>query len=195
MSTNDLEQVAAGLESFDALYAEFGGDAVKFFEHSMSFTDGPDDHGLFAKLEQFAQSRGIEVLDYIPGNHRAMMDKETLTGLYSPSEKFIYVRPAMSPRQRVRTLAHELGHALDPQATGALELAFFGPQRAETFAEGVASLVMKHFGYSTRTSELYLSGYDVTPRLLRQQAPGIVAAANTLIDAVGNFDEGYQVAA
>jgi antirestriction protein ArdC len=66
------------------------------------YGDGPE--GAFAELVQVAQSFGFSVEDYL-------FDDET-NGDCSHALQRIRIRATLAPMHRVKTLAHELGHAL-----------------------------------------------------------------------------------
>lgn len=65
------------------------------------------------KLLEHAEHLGVRVEDdhahrLLPGDH----------GGWFPNERLIVVRPTLGPRNRIHTLAHELGHAAHSDPAG-----------------------------------------------------------------------------
>jgi hypothetical protein len=106
--------------------------------------DGDDPAGLFAHLIEVANSIGFTVEDAeLPGS---------VNGDCSHSEHRIRVEITNSPAQRVKTLAHEIGHAL-------LHEKYDNRPLAEMEAESTAYVVCKALGLDTSD---YSFGYVAT---------------------------------
>jgi len=105
---------------------------------------GEDPAGLFLRLTGVAQALGFQVkLDELP---------DGLNGNCSHLEHLIRVRSANSPAQRVKTLAHEIAHAI-------LHETFTNRGLAELEAESTAYVVCNALGLDTSG---YSLGYVAT---------------------------------
>ena len=105
---------------------------------------GEDPAGLFLRLTGVAQALGFQVkLDELP---------DGLNGDCSHLEHRIRVRSANSPAQRVKTLAHEIAHAI-------LHETFTNRGLAELEAESTAYVVCSALGLDTSD---YSLGYVAT---------------------------------
>ena len=133
---------------------------------------------LFERLAKVGESRGFTV------GMDAMADSRA-NGDTAFGDRRIRVRDTLAPSQRVKTLAHELGHALLHEA-GATERAL-----AELEAESVAFIVCQAVGIA---SDEYSFGYvatwmggdaDAAEAALRARGAGISRAARTILDGVG----------
>ena len=104
--------------------------------------DGEDEAGLFAQLRTVAMTLGftVEDTDELP---------EGVNGDCNHDKHRIRVRASNSPVQRVKTLAHELGHGL-------LHEQFDSRSLAELEAESVAFIVCANNGIN---SDDYTFGY------------------------------------
>ena len=109
-------------------------------------------------------------------------------------ERRIRVRDSLEPAQRVKTLAHELGHAL-LHCDGAVDRAL-----AELEAESVAFVVCEAVGID---AGIYSFGYvstwvggdaDAAEAALRASGGRISGAARTVLDAIGEVTEAEDVA-
>ena len=107
--------------------------------------DGDDDGNVFAQLRAVADSLGftVEDTDELPG---------AVNGDCSHELHRIRVRSTNSPVQRVKTLAHELAHAI-------LHEEYDSRPLAELEAESVAFIVCHYLGIS---SDDYSFGYVAT---------------------------------
>lgn len=110
--------------------------------------DGEDEAGLFERLRGVATSIGFMVED--------ADDLDGANGVCTHNDRRIQLLASNSPAQRVKTLAHELGHAIlhapgegRPDSRAVLELE----------AESVAFVVCAAFGI---TSDDYSFGYVAT---------------------------------
>ena len=142
---------------------------------------------LFERLAALGESRGFTV-----GLHP--MDDSRANGDTAFGYRRIRVRDSLAPAQRVKTLAHELGHALlhgDCVIDRAL---------AELEAESVAFIVCEAVGIDAGD---YSFGYittwaggdaDAAEVALRASGGRISGAARTVLDGVGEVNEAEEVA-
>lgn len=135
----------------------FGFKAVRVFDVSQTDGEelpeapivkltGDDTNGAFADLKGFANLLGFTVTltDELPGDANGMCRHLT---------KEIFVKASNAPIQRVKTLAHELGHSLlhDPAHGQTMDRGHM-----ELEAESVAYVVCEHLGIE---SDEYSFGY------------------------------------
>ena len=115
--------------------------------------DGQDDNGIFASLSAYAQSLGyrVETPAEIPGH-------PTANGLCEYGNRCLSVASARSPLQMVKSLTHEIGHALlhEPKPDGTREES---RSLCELEAESVAYVVCQSLGLDTSG---YSFGYVAT---------------------------------
>lgn len=135
---------------------------------------GEDGAELYAALAAVAQAQGV-TLTYDCPPSCAEAD-----GAYLRGSRTIYIKP-QGRLQMVLALAHELAHANDDQ------LAETSRPERETVAEGVAHLVLAHFGLETGAHSFrYIAGWnadqDGRATLLRCMQR-IQRIAGALIDA------------
>jgi hypothetical protein len=142
---------------------------------------------LFERLAAVGESRGFTVELHPIRDSRANGD--TAFG-----DRRIRVRDSLAPAQQVKTLAHELGHAL-LHGDGVIDRAL-----AELEAESVAFLVCEavgidagdySFGYITTWVG---GGADAVEAALRASGGRISRAARTVLDAIGEVTEAEDVA-
>ncbi len=105
-------------------------------------------------------------------------------GFYSPSANEIVIKPGMSEQQTLKTMAHEIGHAVahspdNPTARDKSRAA------KETEAESIAYIVCNHYGIETDAYTFpyigsWSSGMD--DRQLAAQITGIKGSAVSIID-------------
>jgi antirestriction protein ArdC len=109
--------------------------------------EGEDPDGLFEKLIAFASDRGLTI--------ELSSELGPANGLYTFAAKTISIRDDLSPAQRVKTLCHEVAHALlhDRQA------AITDQRGCELEAESVAYVVTSALGID---SSGYSFGYIAT---------------------------------
>ena len=100
--------------------------------------DGEEGAELYSRLARFARAK-FKLVDHEPIENDA-------AGYWKPSTKEIHVDGTLSQLQRVKTLAHELGHAL---AGHGLPGDRTDVRESETIAESVAFLVCDAFGLDT----------------------------------------------
>jgi len=121
----------------------------------------------------FVEARGFRVED---------ADLEKTNGVTSYPKKLVQINLARSPRQRLKTLAHEAAHVV-------LHEPPMNPPRSreecETEAEAAAFLVMAHFGLdSSEYSFPYLAGWGTDQKRLVASLARIEGCADELIAAV-----------
>jgi IrrE N-terminal-like domain len=109
--------------------------------------EGDDPDGLFDRLTALANDRGLSV--------HLVSDLGTANGLYTFLSKTISIRDDLSPAQMVKTLVHEVAHALlhDEQS------AMTDRNGCELEAESVAYVVTSALGID---SSGYSFGYLAT---------------------------------
>jgi len=96
--------------------------------------EGEEGMALYDRLAEIATA---EELTLVRTNQ---LPRESVMGYYEPGERRIVVREA-SPRQMVKTLAHELAHHFGAGTESTLE--------EETMAESCVYVVCAHFGLDT----------------------------------------------
>ena len=128
----------------------------------------------------------VALTPYLPGERN---------GDCTPQTKLIRVRETLSPAQRVKTLAHELAHALLHEDGGV------DRPVAELEAESVAFIVCgSAFGLDTSSYSLgyvatWAGGGREALDALRESAERIAAAARRILDALGSDAEVGEEAA
>jgi antirestriction protein ArdC len=112
-------------------------DGEELAEFDVQALVGEEGAELYRALVAVAAAQGVTLTaQCFPGYEEA-------DGVYSHSARTIYIKP-QAQLAMVVTLAHELAHALDDDRTGPAA-------EAETVAEGVAYLVLNHFGLEAGT--------------------------------------------
>lgn len=120
-------------------------------------------------LEAFAQGERLTV-SYDLGHPRAL-------GAYRPISRTIAIKPDLPPLQRVKTLVHELAHALLHDVTDERH-------SAELEAESAAFLVCHELGLDTSSySFAYLAGWTESVEQLVAAGERASKAANRILDA------------
>jgi antirestriction protein ArdC len=143
---------------------------------------GEDSDNAFPRLVAVAAGRGYAVED-------AELPGET-NGECCPRERRIRIRTGLAPAQRVKTLGHELAHALLHEEGYAVT-----PRPvAELEAESVAYVLCQALGidatnYSLGYVATWAGGGDEARAALRASAQRIQRAAAELIDAVSGGRE------
>ena len=142
--------------------------------------DGDDEGNIFLRLRTVAASLGfsVEDTDELPGG---------VNGDCSHQVHRIRVRTSNSPMQRVKTLAHELGHAL-------LHEQYDNRPLAELEAESVAFIVCANSGIN---SDDYTFGYvanwvgggDEARDAIKASGGRIQRAADTIISMMAGEQE------
>jgi antirestriction protein ArdC len=134
---------------------------------------GEDGAELYDALTRIAEADGLTIT-YTPPKKGS-----NANGTYLPNKQAIYIKE-QARFQMTKTLAHELAHHLDPrlaEATGAEQ---------ETVAEGVAYLVLAHFGLdSSDYTFRYIAGWNGNQdgrETLTRCMERIQKIARTLID-------------
>lgn len=142
--------------------------------------DGDDTSDVYARLLGFAQELGFTVED--------SADLGTANGDCSHDLHRIRVLSTTSPIQRVKTLAHELGHAL-------LHEHFDSRPVAELEAESVAYVVCANLGINTDDYSFgyvtnWARGGDEAIAAIKASGTRIQSAADRILSAIG--DEAVQ---
>lgn len=106
-------------------------------------------------------------------------------GYYSPSEQKIVIKRDMGEIQTLKTLSHEIGHAIvhDPSANPCAKEKTASER--ETEAESIAFLVCAHYGIATDDYSFpYIGGWStgMTDKELLSRITSIKGAAVSLID-------------
>lgn len=106
-------------------------------------------------------------------------------GSYSPSEQKIVIKRDMGEIQTLKTLSHEIGHAIvhDPSANPCAKEKTAAER--ETEAESIAFLVCAHYGIATDDYSFpYIGGWStgMTDKELLSRITSIKGAAVSLID-------------
>lgn len=140
---------------------------------------GEDGAELYGALAMVAEAHGLTIT-HTPGQ------PTDANGYYSAQTKRIYVRE-QARLQMTKTLAHELAHALDEQVMSSTR-----PER-ETVAEGVAYLVLAHFGLDSSNYTFgYIAGWNADEdgrETLTRCMDRIQTIARTLIDSATEYLE------
>jgi antirestriction protein ArdC len=139
--------------------------------------DGPD--GAWSALERFADSIGFTVTVEPTGE---------ANGWCKHSEMAITVKDTNEPAMQVKTLAHEIGHALMHEPT-TFDLGENARALKELEAESVAFVVCRALGLDTGDYSFgYVAGWahggDEAAKALKACAGRIHDAAKTILDAV-----------
>ena len=151
-------------------------------EQQASYLEGDDVDGLFDRAATFITGLGWDV---------ALEDiaQDGLNGYTEGATRQIRVDQKMSPAMRVKTLLHEIGHALLHFDEGSIR-----EHRGviETEAESVAYAAGALLGLDTSAWSIgYVAGWaggDV--ELIRSTAANVLRAVNTIADALlGEEDE------
>lgn len=109
---------------------------------------GEDGAELYDALTRIAEAHSLAI------THTPPKKGSTANGTYMPSKQAIYIKE-QARLQMTKTLAHELAHHLDPQ------LAEATAAEQETVAEGVAYLVLAHFGLDSGDYTFrYIAGWN-----------------------------------
>lgn len=106
-------------------------------------------------------------------------------GYYSPSEQKIVIKRDMGEIQTLKTLSHEIGHAIvhDPSANPCAKEKTASER--ETEAESIAFLVCAHYGIATDDYSFpYIGGWStgMTDKELLSRITSIKGAAASIID-------------
>ncbi|MFF8188827.1 ArdC-like ssDNA-binding domain-containing protein [Microbacterium sp. NPDC016588] len=147
-----------------------------------TYLEGDDVDGLFDQLEQFITARGWDVaLEDI--------EQDGLNGYTDGATRQIRVDAKMSPAMRVKTLLHEIGHALLHFEDGATR-----EHRGliETEAESTAYAAGALLGLDTSSWSIgYVAGWsNADVDLIRSTAGNVLRAVNTIADALlGDEDD------
>lgn len=151
-------------------------------EQQASYLEGDDVDGLFDRAAAFITGLGWDV---------ALEDiaQDGLNGYTEGATRQIRVDQKMSPAMRVKTLLHEIGHALLHFDEGSIR-----EHRGviETEAESVAYAAGALLGLDTSAWSIgYVAGWaggDI--ELIRSTAANVLRAVNTIADALlGDEDE------
>lgn len=143
-----------------------------------SLLAGEDPAGVFAALSAYARSLGFEVVV-------DMRRTDGANGFCDHAERLIWVREDRSPAQQVKTLAHEIAHAILHQDRGAL-----ARDVVELEAESVAYVVCAALGIA---SDDYSFGYiaewagDQVDKALKASATRIQKTSDHILVALADL--------
>jgi antirestriction protein ArdC len=136
-----------------------------------------DDDGLLDALTALSGALGVTV-------EQRLLDPNGPKGWFSPGSRSIVVGSNFAALQQAKTLAHELGHALDPGLD-----ADHNPTTREAVAEGVAYVVATSYGL---TVDDYSFGYIASwagsgdgRKVLQGVLGRIQKAAHRVFEAMG----------
>jgi hypothetical protein len=132
-----------------------------------------DDARLWETLKTVADAEGLAV-------SREALPTESANGLYSRTQRQIWVSPKLEPLQAAKTLAHELSHHFAKHNENA-----HSREEAEMIAESSAFIVMAHLGCdSGEYSFGYLASWGDT-KLFRMRLQDIHVTADLFIARLG----------
>ncbi len=136
--------------------------------------EGEDPAGHYAQLVTVAQSIGFTVEDHAYGG--------STNGDCSHREHRIRVEAHNTPAQRVKTLAHELGHAI-------LHAEYDSRPVAELEAESVAFIVCANLGitsddYSFGYVAIWAGGGDEAQKAIKESGGRIQRAAEQILSTI-----------
>ncbi len=130
---------------------------------------------LYRRLEGWLRSRGVAV---------GVADLGEPLGEYAPRSRSIRIHEGLAGTDHAaKTLAHEAAHHV-AEHTGAT-----AREDAESVAEGVAYVVMQHYGIETGGySFAYVARWAEDRKVLTRNLGAISAAARTIIDGLEGED-------
>lgn len=170
--TGELPRKLAGFgvaHVFDI--AQTDGQPIEEFPEAVKLTGS--DQGLQDRLRRVAESFGLTVREEAPENPEAQGD-------FNYSTRTIRVRPTNEPKQRAKTLAHEIAHALLHKPGDGM-----GRDEQELEAESVAYLVMASQDLDSASYTLpYLANWNGDSQALKARGLRILKAASAIIDAL-----------
>lgn len=155
-------------------------------EQPAAYLEGDDVDGLFDQLAAFITARGWDLA-------REDIERDGLNGYTEGTTRRIRVDAKMAPAMQVKTLLHEIGHALLHFDEGSIR-----EHRGviETEAESVAYAAGALLGLDTSSWSIgYVAGWaqgDVD--LIRNTAANVLRAVNTIADALLGVEETDQAA-
>lgn len=112
-------------------------------------------------------------------------------GYYSDAEKIIVIQDGMTERQSVKTLIHEIAHAM-LHTKEQLQECKKDRKQKELEAESVAYVVCEHFGFDSEDYSFpYIVGWGGTgfQDILKESMTVIQKTANQIITAVNQYFE------
>ncbi len=135
--------------------------------------DGDEGADLYAKLAALANGE-FRLVDDQPIERNA-------AGYWDPNAKEIHVDSTLSQKQRVKTLAHELAHALADHGKNGESAA-----EAEVIAEGAAYLVCDRFGIDTSERSFpYVAAFAKDYEKFTKALARIKDVSKAILDAAG----------
>lgn len=141
--------------------------------------DGAGDNAVWASLVGIAQHLGfaVEVTDKGLGE---------ANGVCSYTDRKLSVRASMPAAQQLKTLTHELAHAMLHDPAEYAEAHRGSTHRREVEAESVAFTVMSMLGFDTTGYSLpYVAGWSKgNGELIASTAERVVAAATAIVNTV-----------
>lgn len=131
-----------------------------------------DSHGVFYDRlkERSPEAFGFNVLE---------VESEEIWGGYAPHVSLLVVNKVLPPNGKLETLAHELGHVLQPADLRA--------PRADIFAEAVSHLVCKALGLQNNRQALaymltVIPAWAAPEQEVKRLAPEIDAAVARIVE-------------
>ena len=112
-------------------------------------------------------------------------------GYYNDIEKIIVIQDGMTERQSVKTLIHEIAHAM-LHTKEQLQECKKDRKQKELEAESVAYVVCEHFGFDSEDYSFpYIVGWGGTgfQDILKESMTVIQKTANQIITAVNQYFE------
>jgi hypothetical protein len=142
--------------------------------------EGEEGTALYDRLEVLAEGEGVTV----HRGHERFRHSESMMGFYDPSTKEIHLRWA-AMAQMTKTLAHELAHhfcqhqASDPES--------------ETQAEGIAYVVLAHFGVDSGARSFpYVATWAQDRNVLKGALSTIQTVSSGMIDRLLVAEEEFR---
>ena len=181
---NDEEVECLGFKSASV----FDISATEQIEHLKPIAIGIEDlQGRIDNYKQFVTA--FEQVAPVPVEYR-LFDGDA-RGYYSDAEKIIVIQDGMTERQSVKTLIHEIAHAM-LHTKEKLQEHKKDRKQKELEAESVAYVVCEHFGfYSEDYSFPYIVGWGGTgfQDILKESMTVIQKTADQIITGVNQYFE------
>lgn len=162
--------------------------ATEQIEHLEPITIGIEDlHGTIDNYKQFLTA--FEYVSPVPIEYK-LFDGDA-RGYYSDIEKIIVIHDGMTERQSVKTLVHEIAHAM-LHTKEQLQECMKNRKQKELEAESVAYVVCEHFGFGSEDYSFpYIVGWGGTgfQDILKESMTVIQKTADQIITGVNQYFE------